>query len=159
MLRRRVTKLPGVQKSKFWSNYSLKMFKYSRIVWNYPFFGLKLRLLFNDLFRIRFRIRFWIRIRILIRNVYFGVGSDSDPDKSLGSLRIRFRIRIRNTAFCPVNKLTILFRFKCGCWASLQEDETGFIHLFPLADRGWPRLVTSYDMVYISSREKSPLKA
>ncbi len=49
-----------------------------------PFFGLKIRLLFTALF--------WIR------NVYFGSGSDPDPVKSFGSLRIRFRIRIRNTA-------------------------------------------------------------
>ncbi len=49
-----------------------------------PFFGLKIRLLFTDLFRIRY--------------VYFGSGSD--PAKSFGFLRIRFRfrIRIRNTA-------------------------------------------------------------
>jgi hypothetical protein len=53
-----------------------------------PFFGLKIRLLFTDLFRIQFRIR------IRIRNVYFGSGSDPDPAKSFGSLRIR----IRNTA-------------------------------------------------------------
>ncbi len=63
-----------------------------------PFFGLKIRLLFTDLFRIWFRIRFRSRIRIRIRNVYFGSGSDLDPAKSFGSLRIRFRIRIRNTA-------------------------------------------------------------
>ena len=42
-----------------------------------PFFGLKIRLLFTDLFRIRFRIR----IRIRIQNVYFGSGSDPDPAK------------------------------------------------------------------------------
>jgi hypothetical protein len=64
------------------------------------FFGLKIRLLLTDLFwvrfRIRFRIRFQIRIRIRIRNVYFGSGSD--PAKSFGFLRIRFRIRICNTA-------------------------------------------------------------
>jgi hypothetical protein len=54
-----------------------------------PFFGLKIRLLFTDLFRIQFRIR------IRIRNVYFGSGSDPDPAKSFGSLRIR----IRNTAW------------------------------------------------------------
>jgi hypothetical protein len=53
------------------------MLKYSIIVWNYLFFGLKMRLLFNDLFRIRFRIR------IRIRNVYSG--SDPDPAKSYGS--------------------------------------------------------------------------
>jgi hypothetical protein len=44
-----------------------------------PFFGLKIRLLFTDLFRIRFRIWFRIRnrirIRIRIRYVYFGSGS------------------------------------------------------------------------------------
>jgi hypothetical protein len=50
-----------------------------------PFFGLKIRLLFTDLFRILFRIQFWIRIRIRIRNVYFGSGSDPDPVKSFGS--------------------------------------------------------------------------
>jgi hypothetical protein len=50
-----------------------------------PFFGLKIRLLFTDLFRILFRIQFWIRIRIRIRNVYFGSGSDPDPAKSFGS--------------------------------------------------------------------------
>jgi hypothetical protein len=54
-----------------------------------PFFGLKIRLLFTDLFRIRFRIRY----------VYFGSGSNPDPAKSFGFLRIRFRFRIwiRNT--------------------------------------------------------------
>jgi hypothetical protein len=35
--------------------------------------------------------RFRIRIRIRIQNVYFGSGSDPDPAKSFGSLRIRFR--------------------------------------------------------------------
>ncbi len=59
-----------------------------------PYFSLNMRLIFSDLFRIWFRIRIWIRIRIRIRNVYFGSGSD--PAKSFGSLRIRFRIR--NTA-------------------------------------------------------------
>ncbi len=59
------------------------MLKYSIIIWNYLFFGLKIRLLFTDLFWIRFRIRFWIRIRIRIRNVYSG--SDPDPAKSYGS--------------------------------------------------------------------------
>jgi hypothetical protein len=38
-----------------------------------------------------------IRIRNRIRNVYFGSGSDPDPAKSFGSLRIRIRFRIRNT--------------------------------------------------------------
>ena len=54
---------------------------------NLPYFGLNVRLLFTDLFRI------WIR------NIYFGSGSDPDPAKSFGSFRIRFRfrIRIRNT--------------------------------------------------------------
>ncbi len=60
-----------------------------------PYFCLNIRLLFSDLFRIWFRIRFRIRIRIRIRNVYFGSGSD--PAKSFGSLRIRFRIR--NTGY------------------------------------------------------------
>ncbi len=41
------------------------------------FYGLKIRLLFTDLFRIR------------IRNVYFGSGSD--PAKSFGSSQIRIR--------------------------------------------------------------------
>jgi hypothetical protein len=59
-----------------------------------PYFGLNVRLLFTDLFRIRIRIRFRIPIRIRIQNVYFGSGSDPDPAKSFGSIRIR----IRNTA-------------------------------------------------------------
>jgi hypothetical protein len=49
-----------------------------------PYFSLKIRLLFTDLFRIRIRIR----------NVYFGSRSDPEPAKSFGY----FRIRIRNTA-------------------------------------------------------------
>jgi hypothetical protein len=57
-----------------------------------PFFGLKIRLLFTDLFRILFRIQFWIwiriRIRIRIRNDYFGSGSGQ---------KFRFWFRIRNT--------------------------------------------------------------
>ncbi len=69
-----------------------------------PFFGLKIRLLFTDLFRIRFRIR----IRIRIQNVYFGSGSDPDPANSFGSLRIRFRIRIRNAAWGASNPKVIL---------------------------------------------------
>ncbi len=74
-----------------------------------PFFGLKIRLLFTDLFRIRFRIR----IRIRIRNVYFGSGSVSDPAKSFGSLRIRFRIRIRicNTASLPLCTIQVYCTF------------------------------------------------
>jgi hypothetical protein len=40
-----------------------------------PYFGLNVRLLFTDLFRIRIRIRVRIRIRIRIQNVYFGSGS------------------------------------------------------------------------------------
>ena len=81
--------------SSFWSNYSMK-----QKMWNMynrmklPYFGLNVRLLFTDLFRIRIRIRFRIRNRIRIRNVYFGSGSDLDLAKSFGS----FRIRIRNTA-------------------------------------------------------------
>ena len=43
-----------------------------------PFFGLKIRLLFTDLFR--------ILIRILVQNVYFGSGSDPDPANSSRSL-------------------------------------------------------------------------
>jgi hypothetical protein len=60
-----------------------------------PYFGLNVRLLFTDLFRIR------------IHNVYFGSGSD--PDKSFGSFRIRFRfrIRIRNTAIWAAKKYGI----------------------------------------------------
>ena len=46
-----------------------------------PYFGLKIRLLFTDLFRIQFLIR--------IRNVYFGSGLDPDPAKSSGFFRIR----------------------------------------------------------------------
>jgi hypothetical protein len=41
-----------------------------------PFFGLKIRLLFTDLFRILFRIQFWIRIRSKVSDPY-GPGSGS----------------------------------------------------------------------------------
>jgi hypothetical protein len=51
-----------------------------------PYFGLHVKLLFTDLFRIR------------IQNVYIGSGSDPDPAKSFGS----FRIRIRNTGLIDV---------------------------------------------------------
>ncbi len=71
-----------------------------------PYFSLNIRLLFSDLFRIRFRIWIRIRIRIWIRNVYFGSGSDPDPAKSFGSLRIRIRFRIRNTVFFLFEKTT-----------------------------------------------------
>ncbi len=69
-----------------------------------PFFGLKIRLLFTDLFR----IRFWIRIRIRIRNVYFGPGSDPDPAKSFGSLRIR----IRNTGMSYVLRVQKIIKIQ-----------------------------------------------
>ncbi len=49
-----------------------------------PYFSLNIGLLFSYFFRIRNRTR----------NIYFGSGSDPDPAKSFGSLRIR----IRNTA-------------------------------------------------------------
>ena len=58
-----------------------------------PFFGLKIRLLFTDLFR--------ILIRILVQNVYFGSRSYPDPANSSGSLRIW--IWIRNTASISLN--------------------------------------------------------
>jgi hypothetical protein len=71
-----------------------------------PLFGLNVRLLFTDLFRLRIRIRFRIHIRIRIQNVYFGSGSDPDPAKSFGSLRIR----IRNTDW-QSNALIVCLNF------------------------------------------------
>ncbi len=53
-----------------------------------PYFSLKMRLIFSDLYRIWFQIRIWIRIRIWIQNVWFQfrIGSGqkfrilTDPD-------------------------------------------------------------------------------
>ncbi len=81
-----------------------------------PYFSLNIRLLFSDLsgsgFESGFESGSEIRIRNRIRNVYFGSGSDPDPAKSFGSLRIRFRIRIRNTEYLCAQlhpKFNILF--------------------------------------------------
>jgi len=75
-----------------------------------PYFGLNVRLLLKDLFRIRIRIqsriRIRIRIQIRIQNVYFGSGSDPNPAKSFGS----FRIRIRNTGLV---KQSLWYYYKC----------------------------------------------
>jgi hypothetical protein len=60
-----------------------------------PYFRLNIRLLFLIYFGSGFESGSEIRIRNRIRNVYFGSGSDPDPAKSFGSLRIR----IRNTDF------------------------------------------------------------
>ncbi len=72
-----------------------------------PYFSLNIRLLFLIYFGSGFESGVEsgseIRIRNRIRNVYFGSGSDPDPAKSFGSLRIRIRFRIRNTVHMYVH--------------------------------------------------------
>ncbi len=74
------------------------------------YFGLIIRFLFTDFFRIQFRIRIWIQIR----NVYFNSGSVPDPAKSFGS----FRIRILNTASLNCWHLWC-FKHPCCCFLPL----------------------------------------